>query len=114
MLVIEIEGKFFLPGGGLNPGESHEEGLKRELCEETGHDIVIGKLIVEAAQYMYSMREQKHFRKMGYFYLCKLGKKIKDPKEVNHRMWWEDPWIAQRMLTQEFQAFAVSRSVSNP
>jgi 8-oxo-dGTP pyrophosphatase MutT (NUDIX family) len=27
------------PGGGLDPGESHEEGIRRELHEELGLDI---------------------------------------------------------------------------
>jgi 8-oxo-dGTP pyrophosphatase MutT (NUDIX family) len=27
------------PGGALKPGESHEEALKREILEETGHHL---------------------------------------------------------------------------
>jgi 8-oxo-dGTP pyrophosphatase MutT (NUDIX family) len=34
------------PGGGLEPGEAIEEGLKRELREEVGlHEFVIGPLV---------------------------------------------------------------------
>jgi 8-oxo-dGTP diphosphatase len=32
-----------LPGGHLQPGESSEEGLIREVHEETGHDVAIDR-----------------------------------------------------------------------
>ncbi|OGF20697.1 hypothetical protein A2316_02780 [Candidatus Falkowbacteria bacterium RIFOXYB2_FULL_38_15] len=34
-----------LPGGGLKPGESILDGVKREIKEETGLDVNISKLI---------------------------------------------------------------------
>jgi 8-oxo-dGTP diphosphatase len=35
--------RWALPGGGLDPGESDRDGLRRELTEEIGlHDAVIG------------------------------------------------------------------------
>lgn len=37
---------WFTPGGGLEPGEGDEEGLRRELFEETGRtDLAIGPLV---------------------------------------------------------------------
>lgn len=36
-------GRYQLPGGRLKPGEGFEAGLRREVSEETGLDIAIGK-----------------------------------------------------------------------
>lgn len=36
LLVMEADGKWELPGGGLEVGESFESGLRREIKEEIG------------------------------------------------------------------------------
>ncbi len=38
-------GWFNLPGGGVEPGESVPEGLMREVREETGLDVEVGRLV---------------------------------------------------------------------
>jgi 8-oxo-dGTP diphosphatase len=35
-----LSGQWFLPGGAVEPGERPETAARRELCEETGLDIV--------------------------------------------------------------------------
>ena len=41
----EFEGMWEFPGGKIEPGESHEVALKREIQEELGVDIVIEKFV---------------------------------------------------------------------
>lgn len=48
------------PGGGLDPGESLEDGLKREMMEETGIEPHIGNLLF-VQQFTYKGREHLEF-----------------------------------------------------
>ena len=41
----EFEGKWEFPGGKIEPGESRESALKREIQEELGIDITINKFL---------------------------------------------------------------------
>lgn len=47
LLVQETEGRegWALPGGRMNVGEQPQEGLRREIFEEIGVEITIGKLL---------------------------------------------------------------------
>src|SRR3954454_6940007 len=46
-----VAGDWGLPGGGLDEGESPEEGVHREVWEETGQRIELGELIAVQSQH---------------------------------------------------------------
>lgn len=53
-IIKTSDGKYFLPGGGIEGNETHEECLKREALEEMGTDIEMGHFIGRATRYFYS------------------------------------------------------------
>lgn len=75
ILLIEFGGEphYNLPGGGLDPGESVEEGLKRECREEACAEVEVERLLMvweyvpEKENFKYGNRQ-----KVGMIFLCRL------------------------------------------
>jgi 8-oxo-dGTP pyrophosphatase MutT (NUDIX family) len=40
LLMKSVDGYWFPPGGGVEPGETYEQAARRELSEETGHTAI--------------------------------------------------------------------------
>jgi 8-oxo-dGTP diphosphatase len=58
----------FLPGGGMEGGETPEHALMREVEEECAQRLHIAKKIGEALQYFYAPSEDKYFAMHAVFY----------------------------------------------
>lgn len=110
-IIQTSDGKYFLPGGGIEDHETNEECLKREALEEMGMDIEIGKYIGCANRYFYSTNEFKHYLSEGYFYKCNVGKKISEPIEEDHVLKLIEPSKAIKNLFHEHQSWAVSEAL---
>ena len=63
----EFEGMWEFPGGKIEPGESREVALKREIQEELGVDITIEELLC-TTEYDYPS-----FQLTMHCYLCGLS-----------------------------------------
>lgn len=61
--------QWFLPGGGLRRKESWEEGLRREVKEETGYEISINYLLGEY------QTENEGKKDTIRVYVCRAGKR---------------------------------------
>jgi ADP-ribose pyrophosphatase YjhB (NUDIX family) len=60
----KVNGFFLLPGGGIEPNESVEDGIKRECLEETGCGIEFQNALGVTEDYR--ARDGKHCTSYGY------------------------------------------------
>lgn len=73
-------GWYNLPGGGVEPHESAPEGLTREVREETGLEVEVGRLVG-----LYS-KPQKHEIVLT-FEASVVGGTLQSSEEADHHEW---------------------------
>lgn len=77
----EFEGMWEFPGGKIEPGESREIALKREIQEELGIDITIDKFLC-TTDYDYPS-----FHLTMHCYLCGIGSGEIELREHKSARW---------------------------
>lgn len=100
-------GKYSLPGGGVNPGETLEQGLKREISEECGIDIEIKKPLFFKERYFYYDPSDRAWQILAFFYLAvplstELTDQGNEPDDEADKPQWVD--IAT-LKEPDFQVF---------
>lgn len=79
-------GKWTMPGGKLEFGETFEAGAKREVLEETG--LQLGNVSVLCVNN--DMVETAHFVTMGMFCDDAVGEpEVREPDEITEWRWFE-------------------------
>ena len=79
-------GKFALPGGFLDRDESVEDGVRREVKEETGYEIDKLQLFNICA----NPNRGEDRQNVAFIYIVEVGEKRGDPdKEVESMEWYE-------------------------
>lgn len=61
-------GRYDLPGGRLQPGERFDEALKREVLEETGLEVQIGRPLT--VQEWRPIVHDEPWQVVGVFFMC--------------------------------------------
>jgi 8-oxo-dGTP diphosphatase len=77
----EFEGMWEFPGGKIEPGESREVALKREIQEELGVDITIENLLC-TTEYDYPS-----FHLIMHCYLCSVASGEIELREHKSALW---------------------------
>jgi 8-oxo-dGTP diphosphatase len=105
--VIKTKTGYFLPGGGVDPGETGIEALHREIMEETGCQVSVSAEIGEAVEYINAQAEGKHYRIHGKFYKIQIDSHIGEGMEEDHQLVWLSQEDAFNLLVRRSQAWAI-------
>ena len=97
----------FLPGGGVEPGESAEAAARRETGEECAFDVTIDAEVGRAADIVWSKKESTCFEKRCVFFSGTVAAPVDRPPE--HEVLWLRPTDALAMITREGHAWAVQK-----
>jgi 8-oxo-dGTP diphosphatase len=101
--LINEKGRYTLPGGGSDPGESLEETVSREVKEETGYDIKIINTLDYAIQYCLAKGEG-YFKKECTYFECKVSGNLQSEYESGQYPEWFEPRVALEKLLIEDDA----------
>lgn len=105
MTVLNSHGHYFLPGGGVEMGESNQESLTREVLEETGYIVEKAEYIGNAGNYFTSFQNKPIYND-GYFYRTSIGKQAQNPTETEYSMKWINVKDSQSLLFHAHHVWA--------
>ncbi|WP_069650090.1 NUDIX domain-containing protein [Caloranaerobacter ferrireducens] len=108
--IIQTSHGDFLPGGGIEKGETKEECLKREFIEETGYNIEIKQLVCRGIEYRFSPKMNKYLKLIGSFYLINLEKDTGLRSEDDHELVWKTKEELEESMGLEYQFWAIQET----
>ena len=104
----EFEGMWEFPGGKIEPGESREDALKREIQEELGVDITIGELLC-TTEYDYPT-----FHLTMHCYLCSVASGEIELREHKSAQWLTaETLYSVEWLPADREIIAMLRAMKN-
>ena len=110
LMVSSRQGDYKFPGGGVEPGESEREALKREVREETGYtDLVIGPCVgtgFEQNDDIFGTGDC--FQMQSYYYVCRLGSEAREEQKLDD---YECDLEMQAVFLTPAEALAQNRAV---
>ena len=93
--------QWFIPGGGLEEGESRKECCIRELAEETGYIVEVGKHFLTIKEYY------GEWLFISHYFVCSLvGETVRKLTEREQKVGLEPRWIT---LEEAIEIFSKSQ-----
>ncbi len=107
LATVRAQRGYFLPGGGQRHGETPEMTLQREIIEECGYQVKIGREIGKAVEYISVESEAKYYQIEAAFFEAQFGEKLTTSRELDHHLVWLNISDASSRLSSQGQAWAV-------
>lgn len=114
VLTVATERGPYLPGGGIDPGESEIEALKREVFEETGFTLSEPHYLTKANQFAMHPRAGA-VNKLATFYIGVIDQNIErySPETRDNEASWMKIEDYLNCKTDEFHQYAVRKAIES-
>jgi 8-oxo-dGTP diphosphatase len=107
LAVVRTSYGVFLPGGGIEEGETPQQAVVRETLEECGLAVRAGDWVIKAVQFIYSEADRAHYEKLSTFVDATVEAVASLVTEADHALEWMTPEAASRLLSPESHRWAV-------
>jgi 8-oxo-dGTP pyrophosphatase MutT (NUDIX family)/GNAT superfamily N-acetyltransferase len=108
LAVVRTPQGLYLPGGGLEGGESPVDAVVREVREECGLQVAVGSWRRRAVDFVYSSTDRTHFEKHSTF----VDADVRGPRvaalEPDHELEWMAPGQAIADLSHPSHRWAAA------
>jgi 8-oxo-dGTP diphosphatase len=113
ILAVEEGGYWWLPGGGVEAGETHEQGLIREMLEETGYAVEILNEVGRANEFTQDPINKQYRDKHCVFFAIRLVGGSKGAQIEENHPHWLSVADALTKLYDETHRWAVRKTVES-